>query len=188
MPYEKINGVYCNIVNDIVKRGHLIILGTAENMWEDFEEANKKFPGADLMMLNLAPCFFRPQIEFKKIYIHHWVSLHPEFFELSDCYLLSGMVIRHSTIKTPRVDYVWDVKQEGSTGAFATRIALAMGYEKVILCGIPMDGRKHIYDMPGTKLDWAEQDHCRESWIFSKENEFAGRVTSMSGWTKGLLG
>jgi hypothetical protein len=190
MPDWEINGIKGNgqvpsVVNS--KRGSLIILGTASNMWEDFFEALKIDGGADLMCLNLAPCFFRQQIEDKKISIHHWVSVHPEFFEIADCYLL-GEPWKHSTVSTKRTDYVWGVSSEGSSGAFACRIALALGYKKVILCGIPMDNRPHIYDMPETKLPWAEQDHCRSSWEWSKANEFQGRVKSMSGWTKELLG
>jgi hypothetical protein len=169
------------------KSGELIVLGSAACIWEDYYKARKIFPGADLMTINLTACFWFQKLCDKAIYIHHWASLDPAFFELRDAYLL-GETWTHCITKTPRVDHRWNVKADGSSGLFGVRVGLGLGYQKIILAGIPMTPMPHLYDFPETRLDWPDQSHVRDSWLWSVENEFQGRVKSCSGWSRELLG
>lgn len=82
----------------------------------------------------------------------------------------------------------------GSSGLYAVGIALyELGCEKVVLCGVPMDERPRM----GDTLSWVDRDPAtgdkdklalfRPVWeaAFPKLD---GRVRSMSGWTRELLG
>jgi hypothetical protein len=72
----------------------------------------------------------------------------------------------------------------GSSGLFAARVALHLGYQKIILCGVPMDAK--LGNINGA----AKWDGCAQftvGWI-EHHNELAPYVRSWSGWTKDRLG
>lgn len=90
----------------------------------------------------------------------------------------------------------------GATSAGkAARIGLAMHFDQVILCGCPMDGSGYIFDeapvkaAPGMQRvgDPKMQDRTtirryRDKMAELAKTEFKGRVFSMSGYTKFVLG
>ena len=67
----------------------------------------------------------------------------------------------------------------GSSGHFALKAALEdIGYDRAVLCGIPMDTLAHFFGGP----DWRSATSHRLGW----EQTFTlikDRVRSMSGWT-----
>lgn len=72
----------------------------------------------------------------------------------------------------------------GSSGHFALKVALVdLGYDRAVLCGIPMDTSKHFFGGD----DWRSATSHRLGW----EQTFAtikDRVRSMSGWTRVKFG
>ena len=89
----------------------------------------------------------------------------------------------------PWFNYWWPGFQQGGTSALtATKIALAIGFSEVILCGVPID--------PGAYLDgeddWSrrnvdQMEAYRSPW--RRDSAYLkGYAFSMSGWTKKLLG
>lgn len=103
--------------------------------------------------------------------------------------------------KYPSVTDWWG--PEVSTGATsagkAARIGLRMGFDEVILCGCPLDGSG--YAEADAKVphdchrvgDPAKQDRLSVKGYKRRmqrlaETEFKGRVFSMSGYTRDLLG
>jgi hypothetical protein len=84
-----------------------------------------------------------------------------------------------------RVESKFTGQQEcGSSGLFALKVALVdLGFDKAVLCGVPMDPRPH-FDKPGAWGDWKVH---RQGWIEALPS-IAGRARSMSGWTAQLLG
>lgn len=72
----------------------------------------------------------------------------------------------------------------GSSGLFAVKVALVdLGFDKVILCGMPMDPRPHLH----------EKDPWEDALVFQRVWEklpahYAQRIRSMSGWTQKLFG
>jgi hypothetical protein len=84
-----------------------------------------------------------------------------------------------------RADYRWPgMNASGSSGLFATKIALEAGHDRVVLCGVPMEAaRAHFFN---TAL-WAEVDAFRGAWGIALPH-LRERVRSMSGWTAELLG
>jgi hypothetical protein len=72
----------------------------------------------------------------------------------------------------------------GSSGMFGARVALHLGFEKIILCGVPMDPT--LGNVRGT-VKWDGCSQFIAGWI-DHHQELAPHVRSWSGWTKDRLG
>lgn len=72
----------------------------------------------------------------------------------------------------------------GSSGMYAARVALHLGYDRIILCGVPMDPK--MGNVRGTQK-WDGQGQFVGGWI-DHHNDLAPYVRSWSGWTKQRLG
>lgn len=74
----------------------------------------------------------------------------------------------------------WD----GGSGLFACKLAIELGIEKIILCGVPMtvEGAHFFDDTP-----WTDAEKYRSAW-FKHVKKLNNKVKSMSGWTMELLG
>lgn len=125
-----------------------------------------------------------------------WVSLHP--------LEMPGRVARRAArghppaleIVSHPVDQKPDVvttcvpyklpgqKTSGSSGLFAVKRALDLGATKVVCCGIPIDADLGRID---GKEVWTSARLFRQGWEQSTP-VLRGRVKSMSGWTRQLLG
>jgi len=69
-------------------------------------------------------------------------------------------------------------KPSGSSALLGVQAALLLGYNRIILCGCPLTGKN---EQNGS------YENFRNGWI-PRVREIDGRVRSMSGWTKELLG
>lgn len=77
-------------------------------------------------------------------------------------------------------------KASGSSGLFATKVALEdYGFDRVILCGVPMETESCHIDNP--MVPWRGANRHRKGWEEAREH-LIGRVRSMSGWTSQFLG
>lgn len=68
------------------------------------------------------------------------------------------------------------------------RVCLAMQYERVIVAGVPLDRSGHFFDPP-PDMGGCDEDYAvfASAWHESVD-DFAGRVKSMSGVTREILG
>lgn len=71
----------------------------------------------------------------------------------------------------------------GSSGLFGVAVAMELGADRIVLCGVPLDPIPHIDDPE----PWRDATRYRYAW---RVHEVALRacVRSLSGWTRGLLG
>lgn len=152
-----------------------IILGGAECLWADLDALGKW--DADFIAVNDAGAAFPETIA-------HWVTLHPE--KLKDW----------KAARTGNADYqVHSHKRRagcgpvtlhtdwgGSSGLLAVQVAISLGYQRIVLCGVPMDGRAHFH-RPG---EWPDCMHYRRHWL-RRLDQFSMFTRSMSGWTRELL-
>jgi hypothetical protein len=176
-----------------------LVVGSAENVWIDLYKARGMFPTADIMAVNLMMMCFRKSYE-RGINVQHWACINPHFFYLAPIYCVPKSVEMHyaqkddytasfsneGRITVPRAPEGakwWDLGTSGCSGFFATQVASKL-YEQVILCGIPMDSRPHLYDMPGVKCEMFEDELVLKPWRDAK----LPNVRSMSGKTKAILG
>lgn len=81
------------------------------------------------------------------------------------------------------VDRILEGWSSGSSGMLAVGVALAVGAERVVLCGVPMQATPHFFD----PAPWEGVQHHAGAWE-ARVDELRGRVFSLSGWTRELLG
>ena len=107
------------------------------------------------------------------------------------------MPLRHTLGPQKNFDVDWDVDGEipwdtseimwhGSSALFGVLCCIAMGYQKIVLAGAPLDGKGHWYytDIPGPK--WTGETY--QAWFEFAAAKKAEMVKSMSGYTAQLLG
>jgi len=162
-------------------KGALLIMGGARCVWDDA----RGWEG-DRMAVNDIGAHYKGTLR-------HWCSLHPEYFpgwlKYREGHNYQGHVFTHSVKKVDGVQVAWHMlpTRGGSSGLFATIIACLLGYERIVLAGIPMDGQGHYFDDPAEDYSQFGRPDMIE-WAWAKENVFQGRVKSMSGKTRALLG
>lgn len=164
-----------------------LVLGGAQCLHADIEAAQKLFT-ADIIVAVKDIGITWPKVDY-------WATFHPERLPkelaqrrklgLTDpkcIYTYNKRIPPKSSIGVPmKVMHT----QGGSSGLMGTEVAL-LHADRIVLCGIPLDPRQKHYRRP-KKQGWPPATMYRARW---KEvaPSFKGRVRSMSGWTRELLG
>lgn len=137
--------------------------------------------------------------------IDHWVSFHADLFlkwararadadlPPAGCYWGASYQGRRMYERCPMPDPIRYVATVGgSSGLMAVQVALdELGLDRVVLAGVPMlAGHGQLAEAGGQPgADWDEADKYWRTWLdYAGERELAGRVRSMSGRTRALLG
>lgn len=177
-----------------MKSKNLIICGSSKNVWDEFKQAEQFFGKGnfELMVVNLALLGFQFYHVTGLHKINHFVSLEFSLMKaLKRDY--AHDINCHCNTYAPEIDTLHlDLNNAGGTsGLFATQVGLKLGYEKIILCGIPLDRSAHFYDFPG--VDWGGCDDMAvsmtwEMWIAQETKERLNKLRSMSGKTKQMFG
>lgn len=138
--------------------------------------------------------------------VKHWMNADGETAIAWAKKLTNGNgTIRHTLGECDGFDVDWDLEQpdyhfetitgqkgrlHGSSAMFATLAGFAMGYEKIVLAGCPIDHGGHWYFADKNKETlgpiWLGADLM--AWIDFKEQAESSRVRSMSGYTAKILG
>ena len=178
--------------------GRCVVIGSGACLWDDarklyrYDSENKY----DNCGVNHGGFFWPwPLTHFCSLhanYIQYWLPMRLKTFS-------QGWIHSHAAKKEPHVENVWNfVRPAAMSGLFAAKAMLACGYDEVILLGNPMDDSGHFYDpppgllAPGEQASWEHmryrhRENMRE-WEQASIDEFKGRVKSMSGYTRDLLG
>jgi hypothetical protein len=95
----------------------------------------------------------------------------------------------------PGAQYHWPWAGYGTSGLGACFVGLALGYEKIVLCGMPLEDGPHNGEPHWRSTTFASSEACGRKnddrdvhWIRAIENGFGGKVRSMSGRTRTWLG
>lgn len=128
--------------------------------------------------------------------VDHWVTLHPEHMArwVGLRGNRDGIQMWTSADRGHRDrNYDWNTVGHwgpGSSSLFAVTVAWYMGYERVVLCGAPMQSMPHAPGASEWNGDpWPEHEvrTHREGWLYHKQR-IGGMVRSMSGWTAEQFG
>ena len=163
----------------------LIILGGSRNVWSDYKKIRKK--SARVMAINYVALHCPDPI-------HYIVSMHSEALgsirdlrekaERNRGHVMGKAPIQtHGIEKHPGVDFVHETIHGGSSGLFAALLAVKLGYENIVLCGIPLDNEGNFYDPP-----WVNDRFSNKKFRGWKTSDLHGKITSMSGWTREYFG
>jgi len=91
--------------------------------------------------------------------------------------------------RTDGTDWVWPWHGDGTSGLGAILTAIFLGYDAVVLAGMPLDGSGHNGEPPWRKCKFlTEVKDDDVHWRRAIKFAFAGKVTSLSGRTKQWLG
>lgn len=136
--------------------------------------------GTDIMVINYTGDYFpRP--------FQHWVSLHPDIIAAGRPYKAWNFTA-HSNRRHKGIDKVWNYETYGSdSGLFACHVALKLGYDKIILCGIPLDSSRKFFEMKEMPNHQFDTTVNLQIWR-SEVPVFENKIRSMSGNTKEMLG
>ncbi len=159
----------------------LCIIGGGNDVLADYAAARKFLHQYDVLAVNdmIAEFPFR---------IKHAVSVHPT--------RLPGWLNQRCYRKYNLPATVWSNGQgngvsniipdewRGSSGMYAVKVGLEIGYNKIILCGVPMqaDAGHYVRKQPWNQCEWFIDKWARYC------PQFADKVCSMSGYTRELLG
>lgn len=179
--------------------GRLMVCGAGRSLWDDLRAVLDKWERGG--------SFHTMAVKQVGMYLpwkpEHWAGAHGERFQWMvplrrDHYYFKGRVNErgvypnklgikvHAEKGWPLVDYAWEGPLTGTSGLFAVRIGLALGYDEIALCGMPLDGLGRFYDAPwnhGPDLNVVDMSEWEKFLPV-----FKGRVRSMSGRTRELLG
>ena len=125
---------------------HVIVVGTGPGWEKELAEAVEKYPVADVMAVNAA-------IAKSPVPITHAVSMHPGelgywIYESNQNPFAHSIV--ESMVNLPTGELLTSIKEwnfehpwmEMSSGVFAIKVAKELGYNKIILTGLPITGRE----------------------------------------------
>lgn len=160
-------------------------MGGGACVWEDFAKVRPW--GGEIMAVNDVGQYLHEPLR-------HWVTLHPEYmagwryFREKHLYSAGYDLTCHAQKVNASINTVWGIENiGGSSGLFGCFLGLMMGYEQIVLAGVPMDSTRHFFDPPwyGGELG----DRANEIvWTEARDRYFDGRVKSLSGRTAKWLG
>ena len=190
----------------------LLVVGSAPGLYADLAAAQRLCDDFEVMLVNGAGA----AVETAQHLLAGHTDKAEEFVKARDtAFPLAAEYRVHATYdcrrgRSPLGDYPsvtdWWPQGQFSSGATsagkAARIGLAMGFGRVILCGCPMDGSGYF---PGESAGIGQLKACqrigdpakqaastirryRERMAELAKGEFKGRVFSMSGFTREVLG
>lgn len=187
------------------RTGPLLIIGSGADLWTDLEAAgDAEWPGARMAVNLTALLYPRP--------FEHWACLHslvhwfhpdavwwrrlPQMrgakpLTLHGSLLGKRSLIAERPLQDPIVEWPFPTAlRNGCSGLFAVWVALQMGYDPIVLAGVPQDKSGNVWGGPDTQGGPTHGDEVRvRCWERAVEDlKMRGRVFSVSGVTRELLG
>lgn len=161
--------------------GAALVVGSGRSVWDDLSQADKSL---DAICVNDVGMHYPGPVS-------HWysndIAMLPKWIAARrPRYTLDyGKDIQiHSCCEG--VKWKWPWPGHGSSSLNAVFTALGLGYEKIILCGVPLDDSGHYFDPPWVKTNFARDATVRHWKLLAPK--FQGRVKSMSGNSREILG
>jgi len=175
----------------------LVIAGSGRCIWDDLSQL--KPITADIMCVNDMIMHYPGEVHHicsldEKMLMKWWDARRPPYKVQFPSQ--PRMHTRRDLVSLPKHIETWPFQGGGTSGLFACFVGLGLGYDEIILCGIPIDNTGHYWEDPVGKTNYQREIACpngrirgdgRHYWTKAKE-KFDGKVKSMSGFTKKLLG
>lgn len=159
-----------------------ICLGGAEGVLDEFKQAVSLITGKERVVF---AC--NDQIASFPEHINFACTLHPQKlpFWLSERKRLGLNVPRETWAHRPGEGVTHSTQDwSGSSGLFMVKIAIEKGFQKILLCGIPLVAeRTHFV----RRKKWDQATAFRRGWN-TNYRSYARFTRSMSGWTAQKVG
>lgn len=188
----------------------LLVVGSAPCLHEDLAQAEFLYPDAEKMLVNGA-CIAVKDAE--HMLCGHtgksemFIAAREKAFPGVPIRVHANTILKHADdnrrLHLGVTDWWGAFASSGATSAGkAALIGIAMGFDRIILCGCPMDFSGYF---PGESEVAKQEPHChrigdprvveaatirryRETMADYAKGQFAGKVYSMSGFTRDVLG
>ena len=158
------------------RSGSLLVIGSAACVQDDLKRYDKLHSGARMGVNDAIP-WYKGKLDFA-------VSLHPSQLWFW-CKARKDNPIPISTHRAggwPEI--IFDIHADGATsGLSAIVVSLLMGFDSIVLAGIPVSDDPKLNGEVGR----ISAETMQKEWmIFSRF--FGGKVRSLSGWTRDTFG
>jgi hypothetical protein len=158
------------------------IVGGGSSMWADFKESEVLLGGTDIICVNMAGMVI-PNAK-------HLFSWHKKQLSAIKAWRMAewpdDKSIVHSVSEESRIDWIWRFNGGTSvSGLSCVDLAMLLGYERVALVGVPMDGNGYFYK-PNDNTDMHDMDRHNE--VKKLKQIYGDKLKSFSGFTLEVLG
>lgn len=163
----------------------ILICGSAECLFRDLEKAQEIFNLKNELTRPTVACINHTAIYYP-YFFDLWVSHHPELFQELHHYI-KGSISLYTDTTDRRVDRVFTFKDFLCTdsGLLAVKIALEIGFNKIMLAGVPLDNSPKFYS-PSEPSQWAS-DNIQAEWAKATAGS-ESKIRSFSGKTAERFG
>lgn len=193
-PLPKIAGTY--------KGRNLIVCADAECVWRDLEafgarsnegRGKVKKDGWDVLTVNKL-------VETMPAHIEHVYSNEPQLLAKFIAarrqeYTREFNPITNTHSCNEGAKWRWPWGGHGTSGLGAVLVGLGLGYDRIVICGMPLDNGPHNGEPPWRKTGFetaeaaaATKGGTDSHWQRAIDHAFEGKVKSMSGRTMQWLG
>ncbi|MFA5409037.1 MAG: hypothetical protein WC343_09750 [Bacilli bacterium] len=176
------------------QRGLAVVMATGRCVWDDvLYHFDPESNHAHVIAVNNMILHWKKRV-------HHGVSMHPEepglwralrrYYQGEESHVHTHGYRKHNKPELEEVDYVWDIPRAkgGTSTLLAVYIGLALGFNRIVICGAPLDNTGHFYDPAAREDKTFGSDFLKTEWMKSIREDFKGRVRSVSGRTKQWMG
>lgn len=171
--------------------GAVVVCGDAACVWNDLERfgcrsGNSVYRyGYNLITVNALVSSFPGRID--HAYCNSGARLNAFIRARRDEYANEfPPPVTHS--RTGETDFTWPWHGGGTSGLGAILTALALGYSRIVLAGMPLDNGPHNGEPPWRATHIAGEASDGGHWERARQLAFKGRVKSLSGRTREWLG
>lgn len=152
----------------------LVILGSGPTLFDDMKSLNLDLDKCSLMAVKRTAYM----IDHRFDYWDYWAGVHHQWMQDR-----ADRVSKKTRMYHPRNCPINN--PGGTSGLFAARVGMWLGYEHIILAGIPLTNEPNIFK-PDREVVYNDRP-TRSVWK-KFHPEMVGRVFSQSGWTREILG
>ncbi len=159
-----------------------IVLCATETMAGDFDQAIRKRPKSTIVGINRAGQFYPVDMLVSQ---DHGQAAAWKALSINPNVTYHGVRGRD---RVEAIDYYWPAQGgSGTSGWFAAKILIAMGFEEIILCGMKLEPGPYADGVPAPSFDNRRNTRVMRERLLL-DTWAHPYVTAMSGWPKEVLG
>lgn len=176
--------------------GSVVICGFGETLFDDLARVAKIKPDLPTIGVNkvsaYVKCFAIYSFHYDQAHLGIWVEWQKKKFGDGFTVHAPGNkeFLPHNQRNYPYVDYFWHASaSRGSSAWCAVRMAKMMGFEEIILCGVPMQRLPYANKQPAWYFQSGRTNALDQfKKAIAEDTAHHPGVCSMSGWTREILG